>query len=176
MGKVLRKGKEKMVTTLVKEFVIPASLGNVDLIGFFPGKNVKIDPGFYDLVAATGVIYETPRPLVCRVHQMQAGYIDTQIIPLLGLPHSNPDWNVVCALLSYLGSHELEGGNAILGIQDGLEEASLILGYLWDNKGLPTRVVFVEREIEGGVEQIHLHVKRINKWCADDVPLVSVFG
>jgi hypothetical protein len=69
--------------------------------------------------------------------------------------------------LSYLGSEE---GFSVLDIPEGKEEVNLVLGYTVTADGREI-VLFVEHELEDGVEEIHLHARR-EDWDGDDVPMV----
>ena len=152
-----------------KVLEVPPQSGDVNLEGFFPGKVVVVDDLFRRFVNDTvGSRYST-NGFSCGIMDPVSGVNnDDRIVRLFGF-NVIADGTKVCAMLAYLGGE----GWYVLDIPPGEEEVNLILGYVAIN--IDHLVLFVEHEIEDGVEEIHLHARPLNKW-GKDAPMVAIIG
>lgn len=146
---------------LVSKFIVPLSSGVVDFIAFFPGKNVKVDAKFRELIEFTRGQYVSV-PLECEVCNAPG----LQAVDDIRFGRSEPSPNQICAILAYLGGE----GSSVLDIPEGEGEINLILAYTTNS------VIFIEHEFEHGKEEIHLHARGFNQWNGDDNPLVLFVG
>jgi len=162
-----------LTINFLTEFILPASSGWVDLGMFFPGKTVKVDQFFRNLISQIGSKY-AEGDLRCYVFETAGagGVNDSAIMETfaLNLNTDRPDANKICPILAYLGGE----GAGLLQIPEGQEEVNLILGYVYF-MGI-WFVLFVEHELEKDVEEIHLHVRVLNCWKRNDTPMVLVMG
>ena len=136
------------------QITIPASSGSTELTNFFYGKSMKIDeveiePEFQEFIDTIGPQYKTTENLICHTSSVEHG--GKTIGELAG--EDLLTGHQVCAILAHLGS----GGSSFLKIPEGADEVNIILGpVIIDGARF---VLFIEHEIEDGVERISLHAK-----------------
>jgi len=147
--------------------IIPPSCGSTDFQEFFPGKTVEVDRIFRqlledDLQYACGSLH-------FRMFDVQVDdpNSDDAMVATLGIQH-DLDGDTACALLKYFGNE----GWCHLAIPEGREEVNVVLGYAMVD-GM-VYVFYLEHELEHGVEEVHLHVRELNQWDDDDMPLLVV--
>lgn len=145
------------------QLVIPSFHAVPDLDSLFvgSGSKVKIDERFRAFFKPLdqGISFAT---LFCRV--VGTNGIDADIRALYGIRLQLMPC-MAYSMLQYLHN----GGARLLDIPKGEEEVNIILGYAGDI------VYYVEREMEDGEDEIHLHARPARDW-GDDRPMAFVFS
>jgi hypothetical protein len=139
----------------VTEFMIPASSGGTEIADFFAAKKVEVAPileVFLRHLVGRNYVMRTDLP--CRVNKKLDDGAGT-LIGSLGLSYLT-DMNAVCTTLRYLGGD----GKWLLDIPQGQTETNVFLGYVKLNHN--RIVLYVEHEIENGVDTIEIHAKAAN--------------
>ena len=162
-----------------KKFAVPATnRAAFTLEGFFPGKKVVVDDLFRQMAMVRPTFKGSPRRYHVYSTWKRWPHADTapptvtdiEIIARFKVEpwcHAHFDSGVL-AVLAYLGGE----GWSLLDIPAGDDEVNLILDYVEiEGRGY---VAFIEHEIEGGEEEIHLHVRPLNRWGYGDNPFVIV--
>ena len=141
---------------------------SINVLGFFPDITVKVDPEFQKFLDSghKPTTHDTIKGEVFQTNHNSNR--DDTIITEFGLGKLAPSVVVICSLLAYLGSDE---GFSLLKIPKGEDEVNLILGYTIV-EGVPY-VLYIEHEFENGVEEIHLHIRDLNRW-RKDTPMVAI--
>ena len=139
-----------MATTLKMDtFLASFHAGTVDLAEYFLGREVAVDRDFEKYVrSTTGSGFKLKSCLACRL----SGIIrEPRMLGTLG--SYLIDGSEICAILAHLGGE----GISLLNIPKGHAELNIVLGHAEvDGKDL---VFYVEREVEEGVDRIHLHAE-----------------
>lgn len=152
---------------LKQQFFVPLleGLGELNPLDVFPGKVVKIDEPFRDLLGNGE--YTICADNVFCVYQTEAGEsVDDVIFRSVSTIGVSLHREHICAFLVYLATDE---GAKLLVIPEGQDEVNIILGYTND------LVFFVEHEMEHGVEEFHLHARPRNRW-KEPYPMVIAWN
>ena len=145
---------------------IPATSGNTNLSEYFKNINLKIDPEFTEFIKSAGPTFSNPGMILDLFQTMPGKNEDGIIVPYLNI-YQDIEPGEACAIIQFLDSPE---GEKFLTIPEGEEEINIILGYLGDEE-MVKKVIFIEHEFENGVDEIHLHIRKLDKW-GDNNPLV----
>lgn len=137
---------------------VPISRGSVNLPTFFPGKTLKVDSLFQEFLSMTvGVQYVSPQ-FNAFLYQTRVGGNNDEVMMRTFNINGTLDGNSACAILKHLGGV----GSPILEVHPGENERNIVLGYMLLRSS--AYVLYVEHELEHGVDEVHLHAQSLNRW------------
>jgi hypothetical protein len=150
--------------------------GTVNFEGLFTDFNKKIDPEFTEFLKQLKGNFSLKEDTLFTKFSTQKSLCnkDTDIIQSLNITElATPE--EVYALLVHLNS---EAGRYLLTLptepnEEGEYEINFILGFI-ESKG-KLKVIFIERELKNGKEEMSFHVKPLNRW-GNDFPMGFIKG
>lgn len=133
---------------------------NLDAAGLkalFPGRKVKVDPmfeKFFDVVSledTTDYISPWAHQRGSDIRCFKGDSLDEIFGPATAIAYGDDVW--LADILKHLGGPDFDK----LTVPEDEEEFNLVLGFALIDAEL--QVLFVEHELKGGKEEIHLHAR-----------------